>query len=205
MAQTSVAQFAGELKLMPAVLLEQLRAAGVNKTVVEDTLSDHDKTRLLEYLRRSHGAAESKTKITLTRKQTSEIKKADSTGKSRTIQVEVRKKRVFVKRESGDTATLSSGRGRSQRLSMRTRSSCGNRRNAVRTSSLPGRQPSWRRSRSRSAVSPNSAKPRRARLKSRHVPPPRPRKLLPRLRRLRCTSRPCRAPATRRRRSRSSR
>jgi translation initiation factor IF-2 len=92
---------------MPAVLLEQLRAAGVNKTVIEDTLSDHDKTRLLEYLRRSHGAAESKTKITLTRKQTSEIKKADSTGKSRTIQVEVRKKRVFVKRESGDTTTLS--------------------------------------------------------------------------------------------------
>jgi translation initiation factor IF-2 len=105
-AQTSVAQFAGELKLMPAVLLEQLRAAGVNKTVAEDTLSDHDKTRLLEYLRRSHGAAESKTKITLTRKQTSEIKKADSTGKPRTIQVEVRKKRVFVKRESGDTTTL---------------------------------------------------------------------------------------------------
>ncbi len=102
MGQMSVAQFAGELKVAPAVLLEQLRAAGVNKALAEDTLSEQDKTRLLEYLRKVHGAADAKTKITLTRKQTSEIKKADSSGKSRTIQVEVRKKRVFVKREASE-------------------------------------------------------------------------------------------------------
>jgi translation initiation factor IF-2 len=100
MAQMSVAQFAGELKMPPKVLLEQLRAAGVNKTVAEDTLTEQDKSRLLEYLRRAHGAGEAKQKITLTRKQTSEIKKADASGKSRIIQVEVRKKRVFVKREA---------------------------------------------------------------------------------------------------------
>jgi translation initiation factor IF-2 len=104
MAQISVAQFAGELKMPPKVLLEQLRAAGVNKSVAEDTLSEQDKTRLLEYLRKVHGAADAKTKITLTRKQTSEIKKADASGKARTIQIEVRKKRVFVKREAGDVA-----------------------------------------------------------------------------------------------------
>jgi translation initiation factor IF-2 len=104
MAQMSVAQFAGELKMPPKQLLEQLRAAGVNKAVAEDTLTEQDKTRLLEYLRKAHGAAEAKTKITLTRKQTSEIKKADASGKSRTIQVEVRKRRVFVKREAGETA-----------------------------------------------------------------------------------------------------
>jgi translation initiation factor IF-2 len=105
MAMTSVAQFAGELKVQPAILLEQLKAAGVNKRVAEDTLTEQDKTKLLEYLRKSHGGgAESKTKITLTRKQTSEIKKADASGKSRTIQVEVRKKRVFVKREAGEVA-----------------------------------------------------------------------------------------------------
>ncbi len=63
-------------------------------------LTEQDKTQLLEYLRRVHGTNEAKTKITLTRRQTSEIKKADATGKSRTIQVEVRKKRVFVKREA---------------------------------------------------------------------------------------------------------
>jgi translation initiation factor IF-2 len=101
MAHTSVAQFASELKVPPSVLLEQLRAAGVEKRVPEDALSEQDKSRLLEYLRRAHGSTESKNKITLTRRQTSEIKKSDSmTGKARTIQVEVRKKRVFVKRDA---------------------------------------------------------------------------------------------------------
>src|SRR5689334_10909456 len=104
MAQTSVAQFASELKVPPSVLLEQLRAAGVEKRVAEDSLSEQDKARLLEYLRKSHGSIEPKNKITLTRKQTSEIKKSDATGKARTIQVEVRKKRVFVKRDPSELA-----------------------------------------------------------------------------------------------------
>src|SRR5258707_14016475 len=102
MAQTSVAQFASELKVPPSVLLEQLRAAGVDKRVPEDSLTDGDKSRLLEYLRKTHGSAESKNKITLTRKQTSEIRKTDATGKYRTVQVEVRKKRVFVKRDPNE-------------------------------------------------------------------------------------------------------
>src|SRR5581483_12140163 len=101
MAQTNVAQFAKELGVPSAMLLEQLQAAGVSRKLVEDTpLTEQDKTQLLEYLRRMHGTQESKNKITLTRRQTSEIKKADATGKARTIQVEVRKKRVFVKRET---------------------------------------------------------------------------------------------------------
>jgi translation initiation factor IF-2 len=99
-AMTSVAQFASELKVPPAVLLEQLRAAGVEKRAPEDSLTEGDKSRLLEYLRRSHGSADAKNKITLTRRQSSEIiKKSDTSGKARTIQVEVRKKRVFVKRD----------------------------------------------------------------------------------------------------------
>jgi translation initiation factor IF-2 len=99
-ALTSVAQFASELKVPPAVLLEQLRAAGVDKRAPEDSLTEVDKSRLLEYLRRAHGSAEAKNKITLTRRQSSEIiKKSDTSGKARTIQVEVRKKRVFVKRD----------------------------------------------------------------------------------------------------------
>ncbi len=105
MAQSSVTQFAGVLKVPPQVLLEQLRAAGVNKQLAEDVLSEQDKTRLLDYLRKSHGTVEPKTKITLTRKQTSEIvKKSDASGKARTIQVEVKKKRVFVKRETPEPA-----------------------------------------------------------------------------------------------------
>ena len=105
MALTSVAQFASELKVPPAVLLEQLRAAGVEKRVPEDSLTEGDKSRLLEYLRRSHGSADAKNKITLTRRQSSEIiKKSDTSGKARTIQVEVRKKRVFVKRDPAELA-----------------------------------------------------------------------------------------------------
>src|ERR1043166_3850567 len=101
MAQMNVTQFASELGLPPALLLEQLQAAGISKKLVEDTvLTEKDKTQLLEYLRQVHGAKEAKNKITLTRRQTTEIKKADSTGKARTIQVEVRKKRVFVKRDA---------------------------------------------------------------------------------------------------------
>ncbi len=102
MAQMNVAQFASELGVAEAMLLEQLKAAGVNKSAAEDPLTEQDKTQLLDYLRRSHGVKESRSKITLTRRETTEIRKADSTGKARTIQVEVRKKRVFVKR---DTAT----------------------------------------------------------------------------------------------------
>ncbi|MBL8521328.1 MAG: translation initiation factor IF-2 [Betaproteobacteria bacterium] len=97
MAQTTVAQFATELKLTPEVLLEQLAAAGVSKDGTSEKLTEDDKAQLLSYLQEAHGHKEEKKKITLTRKQTSEIKKADATGKARTIQVEVRKKRTFVK------------------------------------------------------------------------------------------------------------
>src|SRR3954452_3875386 len=101
MAQTNVAQFAKELGVPSSLLLEQLHAAGVSKELVDDTpLTEQDKNQLLEYLRRVHGTKESKNKITLTRRETSEIKKADSTGKARTIQVEVKKKRVLVKRDA---------------------------------------------------------------------------------------------------------
>src|SRR5688500_3058799 len=105
MSQMNVEQFASELGVLPAVLLEQLQAAGVPKHLTEDSLTEKDKTQLLDYLRKIHGAKEEKGKISLPRRQTSEIKKSDSTGKPRSIQVEVRKKRVFVK---GDLATVAS-------------------------------------------------------------------------------------------------
>ncbi len=102
MAQTTIEQFATELKMPAGALLEQLGKAGVAGKKEGDKLSETDKTKLLDYLRKQHGAAaEPKKKITLTRKQTTEIKAADSTGRARTIQVEVRKKRVFVKRDEG--------------------------------------------------------------------------------------------------------
>ena len=102
MAQIKVQEFAQELGLQPELLLEQLRAAGVTKALTDDAvLTEKDKTQLLDYLREAHGAKEGKQKITLTRRQTTEIKKSDATtGKARTIQVEVRKKRVLVKRDA---------------------------------------------------------------------------------------------------------
>ncbi|MDZ4098885.1 MAG: translation initiation factor IF-2 [Methylophilaceae bacterium] len=102
MGKSSVAQFASELNLPAELLLEQLKGAGVNKAAHDDELTEQDKTSLLEYLRKEHGAQEPKNKITLTRKQNTEIKKTDSTGKARTIQVEVRKKRVLVRRDLSD-------------------------------------------------------------------------------------------------------
>jgi translation initiation factor IF-2 len=100
MAVTTVAQFATELNRPASTLLEQLQHAGVNKASAGDALTDADKERLLAYLRTAHGThSADRKKITITKKSTSEIKQADATGKARTIQVEVRKKRVFVKRE----------------------------------------------------------------------------------------------------------
>jgi len=100
MSSTTVAEFANELKKSADVLLDQLRSAGVAKSAASDTLNDADKQKLLSYLQASHGTvAGDRKKITLVKKSTSEIKQADASGKARTIQVEVRKKRTLIKRD----------------------------------------------------------------------------------------------------------
>ena len=104
MAKSNVAQFAEKLKMPVGQLLEQLQAAGVKKKNADDAITEQDMTRLLDYLQEVHGNKEEKKKITLTRKQTTEIKKSDATGKARTIQVEVRKKRTFVKVDKPEAA-----------------------------------------------------------------------------------------------------
>ena len=95
MGKMNVAQFAGELGLPVELLLEQLKSAGVDKQADSDAISEQDKSKLLEHLRSAHGGA-SKSKITVTRRETTAIKKTDSTGKARSIQVEVRKKRTIA-------------------------------------------------------------------------------------------------------------
>ncbi|MFP4596215.1 translation initiation factor IF-2, partial [Ralstonia sp.] len=106
MASTTVAQLAGELNRSASALLEQLQAAGVQKATPEDVITESDKTRLLDYLKRAHGSAEdgARKKITITKRETSEIRQADATGKTRTVQVEVKKKRVLVKRDEPSAA-----------------------------------------------------------------------------------------------------
>ena len=102
---TTVAEFAAELNKSPATLIEQLTSAGVAKAQASDPLSEADKQKLLGFLQASHGTVSAeRKKITLVKKSTSEIKQADATGKARTIQVEVRKKRTFIKREDGTDA-----------------------------------------------------------------------------------------------------
>jgi len=106
MAVITVAQFAAELNRPATALLEQLQSAGVTKGSSDDALTEADKERLLDYLRTAHGTGSSeRKKITLTKKSTSEIKQADASGKARTIQVEVRKKRTFVKRDETPMAS----------------------------------------------------------------------------------------------------
>jgi len=96
MGKLNVAQFAAEIKLPVGLLLEQLQAAGCQQTDASDEVSVKDKALLLEHLRQSHGAENSSRKITLTRRETTEIKSSDRSGRARTIQVEVRKHRVVA-------------------------------------------------------------------------------------------------------------
>ena len=104
MEKNTVLEFASELKMPAEVLLEQLNKAGVSKSATTDTLSASDKNSLLDFLRASHGEGQAASnRITLTRKSTSALKAQDATGKTRTVQVEVRKKRVLVKRDTPET------------------------------------------------------------------------------------------------------
>jgi translation initiation factor IF-2 len=96
MGKLNVAEFATELGLPVALLLEQLQAAGISKKQESDPMSEKDKAKLLEHLRQAHGGEKPAKKITLIRRETTEIKKADSSGRARTIQVEVRKRRVVA-------------------------------------------------------------------------------------------------------------
>ncbi|MDC0126648.1 translation initiation factor IF-2 [Methylophilaceae bacterium] len=98
MGKSNVEEFATELGMPVDLLLKQLKSSGVDKSSGLDVLKEEDKSALLTYLRSEHGASlRPKTKITLTRKQNTQIRKTDSEGRARTIQVEVRKKRTIVK------------------------------------------------------------------------------------------------------------
>ena len=104
MGKLNVTQFASELGLPVALLLEQLKAAGIAKEEESDPLTEKDKAKLLEHLRQAHGADKPAKKITLIRRETTEIKKADSSGRARTIQVEVRKRRVVAPAAAAEAA-----------------------------------------------------------------------------------------------------
>ena len=105
MAEVTVSQFADVLKVPVETLLSQLENAGIKVTGSEDKISEDAKLLLLTYLRKSHGendggkAGAAPEKITLKRKSQSEIKLSGSQGRSRTVSVEIRKKRTYVQRD----------------------------------------------------------------------------------------------------------
>ena len=108
MSEATIKSFAAQIGISPDKLLTQLMAAGIDEKLVDDSLSDDEKMTLLTYLRTHHGGSESGTKkITLKQKSVSQIKQNSRTGSARTVQVEVRKKRTFVKRTPIEEAALS--------------------------------------------------------------------------------------------------
>jgi translation initiation factor IF-2 len=104
MADVTVAQFAEVLKVPVDRLLQQLDQAGIKVVGAEDMITEDAKHELLTHLRRSHGRGDGNAdaaprKITLQRKSQSELKLASPQGRARTVNVEVRSKRTYVKRE----------------------------------------------------------------------------------------------------------
>jgi len=104
MADVTVAQFAEVLKVPVEKLLSQLDDAGIKVSGAGDTISEDAKLELLTHLRRSHGQEDASTpgaprRITLRRKSQSELKLSGAQGRSRTVNVEVRRKRTYIKRD----------------------------------------------------------------------------------------------------------
>ncbi|MGH8261533.1 MAG: translation initiation factor IF-2 N-terminal domain-containing protein, partial [Steroidobacteraceae bacterium] len=102
MADVTVSQFAQVLKVPVDRLLTQLDQAGIKVAGPEDRISDEAKLELLTHLRRSHGGEEdggAPRKITLRRKTQGELKLASDRGRTRTVNVEVRSTRKYIKRD----------------------------------------------------------------------------------------------------------
>jgi len=100
MIEVTVKQFAETVGIPVERLQEQLTEAGIATKGPEDSITDHEKTQLLGYLRRSRGEAAEPQRITLKRKTTSEIRLAGTQGRGKTVTVEVRKKRTYIKRST---------------------------------------------------------------------------------------------------------
>ncbi len=110
MADVSVKDFAGVVGISIDRLLDQLKEAGVSGIAADGMISDDQKTTLLANLRKKHGKDEDKAedsapkKVTLNRKSVSELSvpgartTSRTRGASRTVSIEVRKKRTYVKR-----------------------------------------------------------------------------------------------------------
>ncbi|WMS86529.1 translation initiation factor IF-2 associated domain-containing protein [Pleionea litopenaei] len=109
MSEVTVAKLAETVGTPVEKLLEQMKSAGLDLSGPNDVVSDEQKQTLLTYLKQSHGGSESNEpkRITLKRSKKSSLKVTGSTGKSKTVTVEVRKKRTYVKKPSDLTESES--------------------------------------------------------------------------------------------------
>jgi len=102
MADVTISQFADVLKVPVDRLIAQLDQAGITVSSPDDMISEDAKLELLTHLRRSHGSGSegsAPNRITLKRKTQSELKLASNQGRARTVNVEVRQKRTYIKRD----------------------------------------------------------------------------------------------------------
>ena len=100
MADLTIAELAKLVGVEEARLLEQIKEAGLPQTKASDSISNDEKTKLLMSLKGKHGddSSSSPRRITLKRKTIGTLKSADNQGRSKSVNVEVRKKRTYVKR-----------------------------------------------------------------------------------------------------------
>jgi translation initiation factor IF-2 len=109
MSDQTVRQLAEIVKISLERLLEQLKEAGLSVTAPDDVINEDEKMKLLAHLRKRHGkedgeGASSPRRVTLERRKVTEIKQASAPGSStKTISVEVRKKKTYIKREVVDS------------------------------------------------------------------------------------------------------
>lgn len=108
MSQVTVEKLAKIVRTPADKLLEQMREAGIELSGIDSVVSEEQKKVLLAHLKKSHGARDtassSPKKITLKRTTKSSLKMSNSSGKSKTVNVEVRKKRTYVKRGDSSVA-----------------------------------------------------------------------------------------------------
>ena len=119
MAQVTVQQLAETVGASVDRLLSQMKDAGLPHKEAEEAVSDEDKQTLLAFLKKSHGeSTDAPKKITLKRKTISTLRTGGSQGK-KTVNVEVRKKRTYVKRDPAEEVAEEPGRG-GDRVSVRS-------------------------------------------------------------------------------------
>lgn len=99
MSEVTVKQLANDIGAPVDRLLKQIADAGLPARDESSVVTDEEKQTLLTFLKKSHGEENDEPKkITLKRKTTSTLKMSAGQGKSKTVNVEVRKKRTYVKR-----------------------------------------------------------------------------------------------------------